>query len=213
VGTEREMKFTIEDPAEFSAEALSAAFADTDLTLEPRPTVRHADRYYDDPRFSLSRAGVALRRRIGRGKIVATFKTRGQIRGAMHEREEIELPMTGREWPEVIHDRVSRITDPAALKGRFELETDRLSFMVVGSENAEGEPLELAEISIDRVEATRPTGGRSVSFAELEIEDFGGGPELLQRIAERIGRFAPLRPGVETKLERARRLLMTEDLV
>lgn len=208
MGTEREMKFTIDDDAAFAAEALAAAFSDTDLRLEPQPTVRHADRYYDDPRFSLSRAGVALRRRIGGGEIVATFKTRGQIRGAMHEREEIELPMTGRDWPSVIHDRVSQITDPAALKGRFELETDRRSYLIVADENPE---TGLAEISIDRVEATRPTGGRSVSFAELEIEDMGGGPDMLERIAERVARVGPLRPSGETKLERARRLLMTDD--
>lgn len=209
--TELEMKYSLPDAGSPSADDLAEAFAGTDLAIEPRPTVRHADRYYDDPRLSLSRAGVALRRRIGGGKVVATLKTRGRVLGAMHEREEIELPMEGREWPEAIHERISRITEPAALKGRFELETERLRFMVLGNPSAGQERGELAEISVDRVEATRPTGGRSVAFRELEIEDCGGGPEALERIAARIGTVVALRPSAETKLERARRMLMSGD--
>lgn len=212
--TERELKFTVQDPDALTADALAAAFEGTDLHLEAAQTIRHADRYYDDPRLSLSRAGVALRRRIGGGRIVATLKTRGRIQGALHEREEIELPLEGRDWPGVIHDRVARITEPGALKGRYELETERTRFIVraTAGEDAgeESERRQLAEISIDRVEATRATGGRAVTFAELEIEDLGGGVETLDRVAERIRRVTDLRPSTETKLERARRLLLSD---
>lgn len=205
MAVERELKFLVDDADALSADAIEAAFADGDLRVEPRGTLRHADRYYDDPRLSLSRSGVALRRRIGGGKIVATLKTRGQVTGALHLREEVELPMEGREWPERIRERVARHADVSALKGRFELETVRERFRVIGPEG------ELAEISIDRVTATRPTGGRSVSFDEVEIEDVGGGETALERIAARLQAVTVLEPSAETKLERARRLLLGAD--
>ena len=200
--TERELKFTVDVERAPSDDALLAAFEGAAMRLEARGTLTHADRYYDDPRLSLSRSGVALRRRIGGGRILATLKTHGRVVGALHEREEIELPMEGRAWPDPIRDRVARITDPEALKGRFELETARRRFMVHGPEG------ELAELSIDQVEASRPTGGRSVRFAEIEIEDRGGGTASLERIAARLAEFVDLRPSDETKLEKARRLLL-----
>lgn len=203
--TERELKFSIDADRAPSDESVVGAFAGTDLRLEPRGKLAHTDRYYDDPRLGLSRAGVALRRRIGGGRIVATFKTRGRVVGGLHEREEIELPMEGRAWPDPILDRVSAITDVEALKGRFELETARRRFVVHGLDG------ELAEVSIDRVEASRPTGGRTVGFAEIEIEDRGGGAQALERIAARLAEIVDLQPSDETKLEKARRLLLGAD--
>ena len=203
--TELELKYTIDDPTALDEAVLEAALAGTDLRLEVHGTVRHADRYYDDPRLSLGRAGLALRRRIGGGRIVATLKSRGRVAGALHERSELELPMEGREWPGPIRDRLSRVTDLEALKGRWELATERRRFRISGAEG------ELAELSIDRVEAGRPTGGRTVRFAEVEIEDRGGGAEALERIAARIRRKANLEPSAETKLERARRLLLAAE--
>lgn len=199
---ERELKFQVDDPEALSSAAVREAFEGTGLRVEDAGTLRHADRYYDDPRLSLSRAGIALRRRIGGGKVVATFKTRGQVVGALHVREEIELPMEGRDWPEPIRDRVSRFADVPALKGRFELETERRRFVV----QAEAGPV--AEVSVDRVEASRPTGGRSVRFAEVEIEDRGGGAAALERVADRLRTLAPLTASDLTKLERAQRLLL-----
>lgn len=200
--TELELKFTIDAERTPSDDAVVGAFEATELRIEARGTLAHADRYYDDPRLSLSRAGVALRRRIGGGRIVATLKTRGRVAGGLHEREEVELPMEGRAWPDPIRDRVARITDPEALKGRFELETARRRFVVHGPDG------ELAELSIDRVEASRPTGGRSVTFAEVEVEDRGGGAAALERIAARLAGVVELHPSEETKLEKARRLLL-----
>lgn len=203
--TELELKFSIDGDRAPTDETVAGAFEGTELRIEPRGRLAHADRYYDDPRLGLSRAGVALRRRIGGGRIVATLKTRGRVIGALHEREEVEFPMEGRAWPEPILDRVSAITDPEALKGRFELETERRRFVVHGPDGT------LAEVSIDQVDASRPTGGRTVSFAEIEVEDRGGGPVALERIAARLADVVELRPSDETKLEKARRLLLGAD--
>ena len=203
--TERELKYTIRDPSALDDAVLQAAFAETELRIEALGTVRHADRYYDDPRLSLGRAGLAVRRRIGGGRIVATLKSQGRVTGALHERGELELPMEGREWPGPIRDRLARVADVQALKGRWELETERRRYRISGTEG------ELAELSVDRVEASRPTGGRTVRFAEVEIEDRGGGAAALHRIAEQIGGRAMLEPTAETKLERARRLLLAAE--
>lgn len=206
MATELELKFSLDVDAIPTEPTLIDAFAGTEFRVEAKGIVSHADRYYDDPRLSLARAGVALRRRIGGGKIVATYKTRGQVVGSMHLRDEIELPMEGREWPDPIRDRVARFADVAALKGRFELETERHRFLVSEHEAV------VAEVSVDHVEASRPTGGRTVQFAEVEIEDRGGGSATLQRIAERLGSIASLTPSDATKLERAQRMLVSDGM-
>lgn len=205
MATERELKFLIDPDALPGDEAVAGAFRARGIDVERVSDRRHTDRYYDDPRLSLARAGVALRRRIGGGRIVAALKTRGLVRGALHERDELESPMEGREWPNPILDRLVGLADPAALKGRWELETVRRRYVVRRGDRV------LAEITFDVVEASRPTGGRTVRFAELEVEDRGGGEEALYEVAEALQAVLPLTPSAESKLERARRMLMGAD--
>ncbi len=50
-----------------------------------------------------------------------------------------------------------------------------------------------------------------MTFAEVEVEDMGGGEAALERIATRLQIVAALEPSAETKLERARRLLLGAD--
>lgn len=203
---ERELKFLVQEGSpvlhEEGVTRLRDALAAAGFATVDQGTVQIADRYYDDPRLSLSRAGLALRRRIGEGRIVATLKTRGETRGAMHVRDELELPMEGRDWPAPILERVSAAADPGGLKGRFELETVRRRVLVTRGS------ADVALLAIDRVAATRPTGGRSVAFTEVEVEDLGGGDEALERVRRALESVVELEPSDLTKLERARSMLM-----
>jgi inorganic triphosphatase YgiF len=216
--TETELKFSLTNDEVPSPSELAAGFEAVGLRLGP---VRHTvvkDRYYDDARLSLARAGLALRRRMADGELLATLKTLGDIDGALHRREELELPLAEdadpwNPWPDEIAERVRVVTDPRSLRGTIELTTSRTLVDV-----REGERT-VAVASFDDVEARRGSGGRTAHWNELEIErpqegedDVAAAPDAaqaaLERAADGFRAVLALVPASSTKLERARALLM-----
>ena len=206
VANERELKFSSQLDRDPNESELAGALEAAGFVLGPATRIHNKDRYFDDARLSLSRAGLALRRRMSEGEVVATLKTRGQIVGALHDREEIELPMEGHAWPKPIRDRVETLTELGMIKTHTVIETERLRYAVLEG----GRPV--AILAFDSVTARTPQGERSVGFSEVEIEAHGPTEAgTLERIAQAVDRIVPLTANSSTKLERVRQLLMFGD--
>lgn len=217
--TEMELKFSLMDEHVPSAAELEGALAGVGLSLGAAQRTVNEDRYYDDPRMNLSRAGLALRRRMADGTLLATLKTLGSVDGALHVRDELELPIAAsadawNPWPEPIAERLRSITDVRSLRGSFELTIERVRFPLL-----DGDRL-VATACFDDVAARRPGTERSVHWNELEIEgtdelaaeaegaNDGAARAVLNRAAQALGEVLDLVPSSHTKLERARALLM-----
>ncbi|MEX2541139.1 MAG: CYTH domain-containing protein [Trueperaceae bacterium] len=206
MSSERELKFSTAGNGTPNEVELGQALGRAGFELGPAARIRNKDRYFDDARLSLSRAGIALRRRMSEGRMLATLKTRGRIEGALHDREEIELPMEGQEWPRPILDRIAMATAPGLLQPHTVVETERLRYAVL----QDGRPV--AQLAFDNVSARAQQGERSVGFDEVEIEAHGNtSAETLERIAGAVGELMPLTANTSSKLERVRQLLMVGD--
>ncbi|MEX2501073.1 MAG: CYTH domain-containing protein, partial [Trueperaceae bacterium] len=112
--TETELKFSRVDEHVPSEMELAAAFEAAGLRVGPAKRVLNVDRYFDDARASLARVGYALRTRMSDGAMLATLKTLGSVEGALHRRDELELPLpedaSGADpWPEAIAERVRMV--------------------------------------------------------------------------------------------------------
>lgn len=204
--TERELKYSLIDDDIPTEGELRAAYEPHGIAVAGMQVVTHTDRYYDDARLSLSRAGVALRRRTGDGEAKATLKTRGTSEGGYHSREEIELPFEAQGWPPPIRERIEAITDPASLHPVLSIETERVKVPL-----EDGSGTMLAELSFDRVAARLPGSERTVHFDELELEAdpaWSGDADALRELVEPLEPLLTLTASSSTKLERARALLM-----
>lgn len=208
MSVETEAKYSLATDDRPTHEELSAAFHAVGYAVTQGFETVHVDRYFDDPRNSLGRAGLALRTRTSDGAVAATIKTLGSVDGAVHVRDEIELPVppdasAWDPWPGPIADRIRMVTDPRSLRGRYELTTVRHVIAVLH----DGQPV--ATVSFDDVTATTVGSDRSVRWNELEIEarsdlDEDRSREALATSAAAIERCLPLVPTSSTKLERAR---------
>jgi len=203
VNSEHELKFSTPEEGAPDEAALREAVEAAGFELGPAVDVSHKDRYYDDSRLSLSRAGYALRRRMGEGKVVATLKTKGTVAGASHQRGELELPLEGNDWPKAIYDRIAPVCVPGYLQPQTVIETERVIYSVLE------EGAVIAILSFDAVTGKAQNGTASVSFNEVEVEAKGEVEERkLEAIAQAVGQVLPLVPSESTKLERVRQLLM-----
>lgn len=212
MGTETELKFSLVEERVPEPEELAAPLAAVGLALGTPSATVNQDRYYDDARMSLARAGYALRRRMADGALLATLKTLGAVEGALHRREEIEAPIEAgadpwNPWPAPIAERLVMVTDPRSLNGTFELTTERAQLPLLEGTRT------VAVASVDAVAARRPNAERSVHWNELEIEASADlAPEeaedVLRRAQEAFETILALVPTSHTKLERARALLM-----
>ncbi len=199
---ERELKYSLLDPYAPAPVELEAAFEAAPFTAAELHEQRVIDRYFDDDRRSLKGAGMALRQRSIDGRHLATLKTRGSVDGALHERDELELPSDHRGWPAAIVDRLRGVVRPEDLRPLLEVHALRRRFRVTEGDVA------VALLSFDAVEARAPDGEHSAHFDEVEIEAAEGVPAAtLEAIAERLGQVVALTATGTTKLERAEALL------
>ena len=90
-------------------------FTAAGYTLGSEETVEQHDRYYDDAKRTLNGYGLALRKRKVNGRTLATLKRPGSVSGALHERDEIEVPFTGNDWPSAVFRPLSTLVDPGRL--------------------------------------------------------------------------------------------------
>jgi len=200
---ERELKFSLVDPPPAPADLVALGRGGPYAFVEASAAL-HVDTYYDDDAGSLRRAGVALRRRrrAGAAEAIATVKTAGRVDGAWHQREELEAPMRGGDWPVPVARRLAEHVALWQLRPRLELEVERSAYRVTHA----GRPV--ATLAFDRVSARLPGSERSAHFDEAEIEavgdvDFG----VLRGVAELVEGLVRLTPSPATKLERAAAVL------
>jgi len=200
---ELELKFTT-DGALPDAAAIRDAVATLGLSLGEVHKGYIKDRYFDDPRASLSRAGLALRRRMRDGQMLATLKTRGSVDGATHDRHELELPLPERGWPQEIEDRIALVTISSTLRPYTVLDSERTVFPLLRKDGGQ-----VAELSFDLVTAKFQHGEATVEFLEIEVEAAPGVDEAdLEGVAAALETVMELVPSPFTKLERAQALLM-----
>ena len=197
---ERELKFSLMDePPE--EEALRLGLEAEGYSLGAERVEVHYDLYFDTRRGHLKRAGLALRQRmIDDAAPLATLKAAGTAQGALHVRDELELPLEGEAWPQAIRMKVAEVAPLISLQPILALATERTRYLI----GRRGE--EVAELSFDSVEATQEGGEVSVHFSELEIEARRVDADL-ERIAAVLDGLLALTPSGVNKLERSLALL------
>lgn len=212
---ERELKYSLVDapPATAEVEALGRGGPYAFVALG---RAIHVDTYFDDDAGALAASGWALRTRrtlpdrnaaarpagAARPPTLATLKAAGRVEAGLHEREEIEAPMHGGDWPPAVVARLAAFVEPWAMRPRLSLEVDRARYRVTH----EGRPL--ATLAIDRVTARLPYGERTAHFDEVEIEALGEADDAaLRGAATLLDALLRLTPSSVSKLERAAAVL------
>ena len=204
---EIEAKFMIPDPSVSRRLKLVRRLAG--FTLGERKVSRLRDRYLDTRDRSLIRAGMACRvRQQSDGPLLLTVKSVGTAAGAVHRREELEIPLpadeasskrgfAARAWPE--SPLRARILEVIGRKRLIPLATIRQRRMV---RPVTREDRTVALLSLDDV---RVRAGSAVDrFSAVEVELTGrGGDADLDRLATCLEREWGLRPDARSKLERA----------
>ena len=195
--TEFEIKLDLDGPEQ--ADALAHM-----LDLGSSETHRLSAVYFDTPDLRLAEQGCSLRiRRNGRRRI-QTIKFAGGASVGAFARWEWEqdvrsnAPVLEADSPvrAILGDHVAR------LEPRFQVETVRRCWMI----EHEGAVIELAA---DR--ATARAGDAAAPFTEVELELKRGDQAALFSFARRIGKLVPVRLGMLSKVERARRLAKPDD--
>ena len=206
MNTETEYKFALLDDRFPTLDTLRVTFVAAELSLGPHGKRKQYDRYFDSRRGKLRRAGWALRERTIDGKKLVALKSAGDVSGALHRREEIELPLEDGDWPREIRVRVAELIALTRLEPLLDLHTNRTRFRV----GVRGRSV--AEIAFDEVRAARPghdpAREMSVHFDEIEVEAAPGSePDELAEIARLLESTMTLAPSASHKLERAEALL------
>jgi CHAD domain-containing protein len=177
--------------------------------LGDRRVLRVLDTYLDTKDRSLLTAGVACRvRRQDDGQVWLTLKEMGVAKGAIHRREELELPLPAdgsgsrgmfavRGWPEgPVRSRVLQMVGRKRLI-RLATVRQRRTIRPVAQDGHT-----VALLSLDDVQVR--AGGGVERFSEVEVELTGGGGDGdLNRLATNLEREWGLRPETRSKLERA----------
>ncbi len=203
---ERELKYSTTDDHVPSAAEISAALDGTELSVGSPTVERYQDVYFDTPEGALANAGVALRKRHRPGRSYATFKGPLKLREGVHERQEIESPLTeAGGWPADVLAALPTEVAPALLAPLAQLDVRRVRLVV----DLAGEPV--ADIAFDEVTCSSPDeDDSSVTFHEIEIEsltDDQGADIHMQRVAKAIETLVPLTLSSVSKLDRAVALL------
>ncbi len=198
---ERELKFDV-DPSIFDA-----AFA---LPLLGGPDGGSSRRlesvYFDTEDGELARAGVALRVRSDDGAFVLGLKTAPDSDRGAFERKELETPAPSAEPDLALFDAttahdLAKIVGGKALAARFGSDVRRTTRTVEFS----GATVEVAFDS-----GFLFAGEQREPLREIELELKSGAPAALFAFGLQAVGSLPLRLGVESKADRARRLLSHE---
>jgi CHAD domain-containing protein len=140
--------------------------------VEAVPALRLTAVYHDTADLRLAREGITLRRRTG-GTDDGWHLKLPVLGAGAGVRDEIQIPDTDPAIPEGLSSLVTAYVRFGQLQPAATLVTERVTWML---RDADGAPL--AEVVDDRV-TVEGTGHVAAGFREIEVEDKGGGPELL----------------------------------
>jgi CHAD domain-containing protein len=192
---EVEAKFRVHAPFELprlDGERTGVASTDAAVRTELRAV------YWDTSDLRLARDGVTLRHRSGEGPDKDGWHLKLPVRGARFpdagtaSREELHVGGGDAGVPEELRDLVTAWARTAVLGPVATLVTQRTTFVL---RDASGEGL--AEVTDDLVSVVN-LGHVAVRFREIEVEDIGGGPALLESVGSVLrsggavgGQFVP----------------------
>ena len=179
---EIELKYAID-----SKETAARIWEDEELKKMEEPQTRETvfmkATYFDTDDFALSRNDMAYRIRCEDDSMIACLKWGGKNEGALHTREEINIPVKDTkpnpvtfEESDVGRDMI-RILDGRPLHPIMDMQIERRRFRLDTQES-------LLEISIDNGQIVTDKGTSPI--CEVEIELFSGEQEDFLRVGERI---------------------------
>ena len=194
------LKFSLLEETFPSFADLKLAFESAGYRLSQKDTHQQHDRYYDDAAKTLRQQGLVLRRRTVNAQTLATLKRYSADDDAV-ESAELEMSLTGGQWPGSISRRVSLVTDPANLRSVLDINTHRAQYSV------QKNGLDSALLSFDEVSAGYPQSEQRVHFNNAELEAVTADTETLRDIADLLDSIVRLSPNSVDGLERAEALL------
>lgn len=179
--------------------------------LRARGAVHLCSVYLDTRDLSLLRQRVALRLRERGGRWEVTAKWMGRVRGALHERPELTLPLRHRPARRFrlpagpLRQRLGPSVAGRVLEAILVTDIERRLFDVVAVGRRGASPgTPLAELALDHVRLRAP-GKRGVlldEYAEVEIEQRAGSRADLAALGERLVRAFGMTPATDSKFSR-----------
>ncbi len=167
--------------------------------------------YFDTPDRILCKNDITFRVRMENDRIIATLKWSGKSEGAMHQREEINVPVIeetcfispnpsifkesqiGQEVIDLIgENELHSIIETRFLRSRFRVDT--------------GETI--IEVSIDQGEIITEKGEEPI--LEMELEIFSGNEEVLVKLGQEISGKYGLQEEERSKYARGKNMLLGE---
>ena len=200
----RELEFKFKLAAEDAAALAAGGFAGAEA---PR-VIRMQAVYYDTAEGHLAAEHIAFRERRENENRVATLKCGGRASGALHEREEHEMPADG-ETADCFFTLLEK-SSCAALSPLFRETLKRCPLLPVAATDYRRvlftvrRGASVMELCVDEGELIG--GTRHEAFCELELELKEGSGEALQAFAEELKRQYTLTPEPLSKYARARAL-------
>lgn len=179
---EIELKYTIN-----SKEIASQIWEDKDLMKMEEPDTRETvfmnATYFDTEDYDLCRNDMAYRVRCEGDRLIASLKWGGKNEGALHTREEINIPVVDMhpnpvtfEESDIGRDLI-RIIGGKPLHPVMEMHIQRRRFRI-------DTQISLLEISVDSGEILTEKG--SAPICEVEIELFSGEQEDLLKVGQQL---------------------------
>ena len=168
--------------------------------------------YFDTKDYILSKNDIAFRVRTEGSKVVASLKWSGKCEGALHTREEINVPMDdeaclicpspqifkesdiGEEMIQLIGEKsIQSIMEVGFLRSRLRIDTGT----------------SIMEISVDKGEIVTDSG--IAPICEVEIELFSGDKEALEKLGGDLAEKYHLQPEKRSKYARGLALLQNKE--
>ena len=156
-------------------------------------------RYFDTPDFDLAKNDMAYRVRKDGCRWVAALKWKGHSEGALHMREEINVPVNDdKAAPEVFGEseigaELMRVIGEKPLYSMLETRFHRRRFRI---DTGTG----IFELSVDEGFIVTPYGEEPIS--EVEIELFSGETSELQELGEKLQKKYDLEKEERSKYSR-----------
>jgi triphosphatase len=171
------------------------------LVLQPRPTLKIFDTYFDTDDWRIHRAGFALRIRSEEGKAEATLKSLRSNSTEMADRREVSETLTGPEAESIAQSTgpvgtlVHAVSGPHPLQPLFEVHTSRQRYAV----HAPNDETPLGEIALDETTIARPHGQPQTSIQRVEVEALTEAHEPLQTLVKTLRTSCGLESASDSK--------------
>jgi triphosphatase len=171
------------------------------LVLEPRPTLKIFDTYFDTDDWRIHRAGFALRIRSEDGKSEATLKSLRSNSAEMADRRELSETLESTESESMarstgpVGTRVHAVSGAHPLRPLFEVHTSRQRYAV----HAANDEKPLGEIALDETVISRPHGQPQTSIQRVEVEALTDAHEPLQALVKALRSVCSLESASDSK--------------